>query len=166
MTQCDSQDGIVLQVGVIHEEGRDGMTNKDTERWENLEILDSCCNTSIEGAEWVKDYTRRQKGGGRQEIGDIQKSENTFIFGDGARVKSKGTTVIPITTHKGEATIRLDVVENDIPLIISKTEMRNLEVVGRWLAGAIEIKDKSAQALLELGLRMSLAIQSLVIRLS
>ena len=38
LSQCDSKDGIVLQVAVAHEEGD---VNENKERWENLAILDS-----------------------------------------------------------------------------------------------------------------------------
>ena len=50
-----------------------------------------------------------------------------FIFRDGTSVALECT--IPITTHMGEAILKLDVVKNNIPLIISKTEMRNLKVI-------------------------------------
>ena len=147
ISQCDSKDETLLQVGIIHEEEKERKANEGSEWCGYLAILDSGCDTSIAGVKWIEDYTRGQKGKRKQEIEDMQESRNAFVFGDGTQVKFKGITVILILTHKGEATIRVDVVENDIPMIISQTEMRSLEIVLDLVKEKLEVKGETRELL-------------------
>ena len=90
ISQCDSKDETLLQVGIIHEEEKERKANEGSEWCGYLAILDSGCDTSIAGVKWIEDYTRGQKGKRKQEIEDMQESRNTFVFGDETRVKLKG----------------------------------------------------------------------------
>ena len=54
--------------------------------------------------------------------------QKTFKFGGGKRLKSKGKYNLPAVIAGKEVTIKTDVVESDIPLLLSRQAMETAEV--------------------------------------
>ena len=46
-----------------------------------------------------------------------------FAFGDGERMRSEGRYILPIIIHGHEATIELDMIYTNLPLLLEQEEM-------------------------------------------
>ena len=57
-----------------------------------------------------------------------RESRNTFKFGDGSKLKSKGEYWLPAVLADKEVTIKTDVIESDIPLSLSKRSMKRARI--------------------------------------
>ena len=57
-----------------------------------------------------------------------RESRNIFQFGDGCKLKSKGEYWLPAVLADKEVAIKTDVVESDVPLLLSKRSMKRARV--------------------------------------
>ena len=89
----------------------------------NCAILDSACSSTVCGDAWMKNYIQSLDYLDRAKVqhGDGVK---VFKFGGGTCLKSKGEYVIPAVIAGQEVTITTDVVDSDIPLLLSRTAMK------------------------------------------
>ncbi|XP_057302644.1 uncharacterized protein LOC130636814 [Hydractinia symbiolongicarpus] len=93
----------------------------------NCVVLDSACSATVTGEDWLKCYldslTTEQKC-------KIQRSpsDTVFRFGGGERLKSNGKVKIPCNMAGKECEIVTDIVECDIPLLLSKTAMKKADM--------------------------------------
>ena len=55
-------------------------------------------------------------------------SNKVFKFGNNGRLPSKGSYKIPVTLAKKEVTLEMDVVESDLPLLLSKAAMKKAQM--------------------------------------
>ena len=46
-----------------------------------------------------------------------------FALGDGERMRSEGRYILPITIHGHEATIELDMIDTNLPLLLEQEDM-------------------------------------------
>ena len=55
-----------------------------------------------------------------------QKSSSSFKFRDGNTVLSTKAVTIPTTIGKDDVLIKIDAIQNDIPLLLSKDSMKKI----------------------------------------
>lgn len=148
----DSWENMSARANIVEESGEDVLfTMMQTENAEHLEdvllltgldkdtvkrfgeearkcaVLDSACSSTVCGAKWMDDYLQSLKHDERDKVVSYPSSK-TFKFGGGERLKSSGCFDIPATVVGKEVTIRTDVVESDIPLLLSKDSMKKAGV--------------------------------------
>ena len=58
-------------------------------------------------------------------------SKRTFKFGDGAKIKSTKNVIIPATIGSTSCNIDTEVVDADIPLLLSRTSVKRAGTVSR-----------------------------------
>ncbi|XP_057310466.1 uncharacterized protein LOC130648431 [Hydractinia symbiolongicarpus] len=93
----------------------------------NCAVLDSACSATVTGEDLLKCYldslTTEQKC-------KIQRSpsDTVFRFGGGERLNSNGKVKIPCNMAGKECEIVTDIVECDIPLLLSKTAMKKADM--------------------------------------
>ena len=90
----------------------------------NLGIIDSGAAKTVCGQKWYEVYESSLM----KEEKDLIKEEEskcTFRFGDGAIVKSEIAKVFPTKICGQDVYIKANIVENDIPLLISKMTLKN-----------------------------------------
>ena len=93
----------------------------------NCAVLDSACSSTVCGDNWINNYIQSLDKNDRQKVKQT-KGQKVFKFGGGTRLQSKGEYSLPVVIAGKEATIITDVVESDIPLLLSRTAMKKAAV--------------------------------------
>ncbi len=89
----------------------------------NCAVLDSACSSTVCGSSWMKTYMESLDQTDRQKVCQSE-GQRVFKFGGGTCLKSKGEFIIPAVVAGKAVTIKTDVVESDIPLLLSRTAMK------------------------------------------
>ena len=91
----------------------------------NMALLDTGCTQSVCGSSWLDIYLKtldedRLKGLKRE------KSDRSFKFGDGKIVHSIGKVILPIFLKgvRRNICVEVDIVNEELPLLLSKTSMK------------------------------------------
>lgn len=86
-------------------------------------VLDTGCSSTVCGMEWFDNYISNLSNYDQSKIEEYP-SVSSFTFGDGTVVKSEKKVVIPCYIGGIRSTITTDIVECNIPLLLSKQSMK------------------------------------------
>ena len=93
-------------------------------------ILDSACTKTVAGKIWMDEFLSHL---GAQErtmaLNSKKSSSSLYRFGDGQETRSKHEITVPMKICGERIPITVDVVDNDIPLLISRPTMTQLGMV-------------------------------------
>ena len=92
----------------------------------NCGVLDSGASKTVCGTIWFQTYLDSLEENDKSKI-SYKSSSNKFKFGDGKKVNSLKQAKIPATIGNVETIIQTDIVESDIPLLLSKSSMKRAE---------------------------------------
>ena len=93
----------------------------------NCAVLDSACSSTVCGTNLINNYIQSLDKNDRQKVVQT-KGRRVFRFGGGTCLQSKGEYSLPVVIAGKEATVNTDVVESDIPLLLSRTAMKKAAV--------------------------------------
>ena len=93
----------------------------------NHALLDSGCSKTVCGSKWYSHFVESLTSEQKNNIGFEKCSGSLFRFGDGRAVKSIQTVKIPVNVGNKKAKIVTDVVDVDIPLLLSKQSMKSAQ---------------------------------------
>ena len=93
----------------------------------NCAVLDSACSSTVCGEMWLDNYLNSLSQQDRQRVTQTV-GQKTFKFGGGERLESKGEYGLPAVIAGKEVTIRTDVVDSDLPLLLSRQAMKTAGV--------------------------------------
>jgi len=93
----------------------------------NCAVLDSACSSTVCGENWVNSYIGSLDQCDKDKVQRFE-GERTFKFGGGTRLKSKAEYQLPGVMAGKQVTIKTDVVESDIPLLLSRSAMKTAGV--------------------------------------
>ena len=102
----------------------------------NHTVLDSGCTKTVCGASWLDSYTETLSECDRKKI---IWSKSEVKFGDGKTVSSLKSVSIPAQIGKREVSIKTDVIDNELPLLLSKEAMKKAETKIDFTKGKINI---------------------------
>ena len=85
-------------------------------------ILDSGASKTVCGKTWLRCYEETQIK--KQEFIHSEQSISTFKFGDGIKVQSIMKVTIPVNINNTDTSTVTDLVNDDIPLLLSKEAMK------------------------------------------
>ena len=92
-------------------------------------ILDSACTKTVAGQPWIEEYLQTMT---QAEKTEAQNSKSTtksiFRFGDGVETASLYKINIPVRIGSKIMKLQVDVVNNNIPLLISKPTMQKMKM--------------------------------------
>ena len=91
-------------------------------------VLDSGCSTTVCGINWFENYVNELSEFDNSKI-VTDDSSSTFTFGDGVTIKSNQKVTLPCYIGGMRSTITTDVVDCDIPLLLSKRSMKKAKMV-------------------------------------
>ena len=91
----------------------------------NCALLDSGASKTVCGRSWLNSYVDSLSEIDRLKL-KRKSSESVFRFGDGNKVGSSEIVTIPATLGSRDITISTDVVDKDIPLLLSKKAMKDV----------------------------------------
>ena len=84
-------------------------------------ILDSACTKTVAGKVWTDEYVfMLTNWEGEEVLKSAKVSSSLYRFGDGKEIRNKHEITVPMTICGKNIKLRVDVVENDIPLLISR----------------------------------------------
>lgn len=94
---------------------------------QNCAVLDSACSSTVCGKAWMDHYLQSLT---PEALGEVKRSEGKriFRFGGGEQLKSEVCVVIPATLAGKSVTIATDVVNADLPLLLSKPAMKRARI--------------------------------------
>ena len=93
-------------------------------------ILDSACTKTVAGQTWIEEYLSLLSASEREAVLRSAKSSSSlYRFGDGKETRSKQELCIPMMICGEITEIAVDVVDNDIPLLISRPTMTELGMI-------------------------------------
>ena len=125
---------MVLYMGCVTDENAEIKTNSS-----DCAVLDSGCSSNVCGKLWLDNYLKNLDQEDRDEI-YYSSGKKLFTFGCGTQLKSKGggECIIPAFIADRCVKIKTDVVDSEIPLLLSRNEMKNL-------GAKIDLKNDSAE---------------------
>ena len=96
----------------------------------NMCILDSGCTQTVCGKDWLEIFKQTLPSHVSTKL-ILEKSERVFRFGDGESVRSIGKIVIPIYLQgiKKAVGLETDVVNKELPLLLSRSSMRKANTI-------------------------------------
>ena len=90
-------------------------------------ILDSACTKTVAGEVWMKEFISvLPEEESKQAKASERKSKSIYRFGDGVEKGGVKTVDLPVKIGSKRHVLEVDVVESDIPLLISKPAMTKL----------------------------------------
>ncbi|CAE7266163.1 HERC4 [Symbiodinium natans] len=100
-----------------------------------LALSDTCCARTVAGERWVARHLEVLDG--RQAEYKIVKEREPFRFGGGPKVFSKFAVIIPLMIHGADTVpyLRVSVVAEDVPLLVSQPALRSLGMVMDLVGG-------------------------------
>ena len=94
----------------------------------NCAALDSCCTSSVTGRKWMNIFLSSMPVELQEYVKGPYKSKRTFQFGNQGILPTLEAYMIPIVVAGKRHLIEVDVIESDIPLLMSKTHMKQLGI--------------------------------------
>ena len=91
-------------------------------------ILDLGCSKTVCGTAWLETYLETLDSNQLLEV-EYENSSSVFRFGDGKRMRSLKRAIIPCVLAGKNISIRTDVVDCNIPLLLSKASMKKAGMI-------------------------------------
>ena len=101
-------------------------------------LLDSACTKTVCGDKWLKLYLDTLKDEDKDLV-EVMKSDTKFRFGDGIEVTSSKLVKIPALIGHKKVMISTDVVSNVIPLLLSRSAMKNSNMVLNFVNDTVNV---------------------------
>ena len=93
-------------------------------------ILDTACTKTVAGQSWINEFLSVLSDEDRKQAEkSTTKSTSLYRFGDGIETKCNHSMTIPMTICDKKRHLSVDVVDNGIPLLISRPTMTELGVI-------------------------------------
>jgi len=86
-------------------------------------VIDSGCSKTVAGRQWMDCYLEQVNTEANENM-KTEKSNNVFRFGKGTPVVSQGRIKLPAKIGSKMVTIETDIVDVDIPLLLSKESLK------------------------------------------
>lgn len=93
----------------------------------NCAILDSACSSTVCGKTWIQTYMDSLNDDDRSKVVH-QTGHRVFKFGGGTKLRSEGEYELPVCIVGKNVTVKTDVVDSDIPLLLSRSAMKKAGV--------------------------------------
>ena len=90
--------------------------------------LDTCCTSSVSGEKWMDIFLQALPNNMKDRVEGPYTTGTEFTFGNNQSLKSGKAYKIPIVIAKNIHDIVVDVISSDIPLLLSKTHMKQLGI--------------------------------------
>lgn len=94
----------------------------------NKAVLDSACSSTVCGKAWLEDFLNSRNPDDKREV-ERRNSVKTFRFGDDGCLKSEGEYVLPANLVGESVSIVTDVVDSNIPLLLSLKSLKAAGVI-------------------------------------
>ena len=107
----------------------------------NCAVLDSGCTKNVCGDSWLSNYLDTLTEVDQLQVSD-EESTTSFRFGDGNLVKSEKTVTFPAKIGHKNIMIRTNVIDTDLPLLLSKSAMKKANAKIDFLNDTVSMLDQ------------------------
>ncbi|XP_035684716.1 uncharacterized protein LOC118421507 [Branchiostoma floridae] len=128
LTEHDAEQEDDQQFAVLFTGGTKCLMSELSTEASLCAVLDSACSSTVCGVSWLKKYLSVLDETRRQYV-KKDTSSHVFKFGGGEKLPSLGKYSIPATMADKDVLIVTDVVDSDIPLLLSLDSMRKADIV-------------------------------------
>ena len=128
-----SKEDVILFTGNMQED----LMMLTRESW-NSAVLDSACSSTVCGEKWISEFISKLDVSSRNLV-KKEPSSKVFHFGGGEKLKSKGAVTFPCMLAGKAIRIHTDIVESNIPLLLSLTSMKKAKMVWDFAEGVATI---------------------------
>ena len=94
----------------------------------NMGALDTCCTANVAGEKWTKIYLDNLTPEMKSKVVGPMESKRQFLFGNQGKLAATAKYILPTKIGGTENQITIDVIKSDIPLLVSKEEMKKLGI--------------------------------------
>ena len=94
----------------------------------NAAALDTCCSSSVTGMKWLQIYMQAIPKHIKHLLSGPHDSKTAFTFGNQQSLNSLGVYKIPTIIANEIHVLEVDVINSDIPLLMSKEHMKKLGI--------------------------------------
>ena len=108
----------------------------------NSAALDSCCTGIVCGEEWLQTFLASMSSEDRKLVKGPLRSDNIFRFGNKGSLKSRAKYRLPVSVANVDMFIETDVIESDIPMLLSKDSMKTMGMILNFVNDTVEIGGK------------------------
>ena len=115
----------------------------------NQALLDTGACATVCGKEWMQVFEDSLTVS-EQSLIDTESCQRFFKFGDGKAVESKVQKVIPLMICDKEMFVRTYIVDNDIPLLLSRQTMSNMGMVIDLENMLVKVRDSNEHQIIEM----------------
>lgn len=95
----------------------------------NAAALDTCCTTSVAGRNWLNIYLKSLPQDYKHLVEGPFAGEKWFQFGNQGVLKSTARYNLPAKLGSTPVTIKVEIIESDIPLLLSKESMKKAGMI-------------------------------------
>ena len=94
----------------------------------NMGALDTCCSSSVAGENWIKIYLAALPKEMKTKVVGPMPSSRKFMFGNQGKLTAKARYVLPTKIGGEDNNVEVDIIQSDIPLLLSKDAMKSLGI--------------------------------------
>ncbi len=94
----------------------------------NKAALDTCCTSSIAGEKWTRVYLHSLPKDMKKLVEGPFEGHKNFVFGNQGKLRSQARYKLPVKIGGDLNYIMIDVIGSDIPLLLSKKEMKRIGI--------------------------------------
>ena len=116
--------------------------SKFTSETINCAAMDTCCTANVAGKKWTDIFIQSMTDKMKTRIEGPFKSDTTFRFGNQGELTSIGYYRLPVKIGGENYKIEVDIINSDIPLLLSKNEMKRLGIGIDMKRDIVTINDK------------------------
>ena len=126
------EDGSVCRKGKQQGKNETSLSFSDNianlrQETKNAAVLDSGCSSTVCGKLWIEQYLNSLSSYNQTKIIRME-GQKVFRFGRGEQLKSIGCYIIPIFLAGRKLWLKTDVVESDVPLLLSRISMKRAKL--------------------------------------
>ena len=94
----------------------------------NCAALDTCCTRSVAGRPWFDMYVQELCWEDKKKVTGPAYSNKVFMFGNNGMLRSLRKYSIPAMIGGKTSEIKFDIIDSDIPLLMSKKSMKEMKM--------------------------------------
>ena len=102
---------------------------KFTKEAVNAAALDTCCSSNVAGSKWFDIYKQSLPENLQDMVIGPKPSNKRYLFGNQGILSAVAGYKVPVMIGGEQSTIELDVINSDIPLLMSKPEMKKRNMI-------------------------------------
>ena len=132
---------VNLFVGYVNDNDSVDRLQKLVNEASGYAVVDTSCSNTVCGSKWLEDFLRNLSDYERSLVCE-ESANSSFTFGNGVSVKSYKRVKFPCHIGEMYATITTDVVECNLPLLLSRASMNKAKMIINCATNQVMVNDK------------------------